>query len=192
MLCALCVPCAVLVLHRPALKTLSLSKCYLSSVLKGKTDRHGRPICTASSSAYAGTPGNSELNTQPLLRLLQHTEQLQMLELIDLPWLSDAVLTAAAEQTQLRQLESLSIVGIGNQHLTHGSLLGLTGLWKLRELRWHVGSVLDLMPDVQALAQLRGLMTVHLPHWLHNQMERWGAYAVLDSMPMCDVNVELA
>ncbi len=55
-----------------------------------------------------------------------------------------------------------------------------------------MGGQLELMPDVQALAQLKGLMTVHLPHWLHQQMERWGAYAVLDSMPLCDVNVKLA
>lgn len=172
----------------------------MGAVVKGRSDSRGRPIIIpypadqgGPTPQAAGCDAHTVSAQHPLLMLLQHTQRLRMLELIDLPWLSDAVLSAAAAQTHLqRQLETLSVVGIGNQLLTHGSLLGLTGLRKLRELRWHVGSVLELMPDVQALAQLQGLMRVHLPHWLHQQMERWGAYAVLDSMPLCDVDVELA
>jgi hypothetical protein len=164
----------------------------MGSIEKGASTREGKPIIIQDASlAFASIRPSDISQTHPLLLLLQHTPQLQMLELINLPWLTDALLSAAAAQVQLRALSSLSVIGIGNQHLTHGALLGLTSLRKLRELRWHVGSVLELMPDVNALAQLQGLMAVHLPHWLHTQMERWGAYAVLDSMPLCDVNVEL-
>lgn len=169
----------------------------MGSVTKGVSTRAGYPVILRDSPAQpdslaaARTAGSASTLLPPLLQFLQHTPQLHMLELIHLPWLSDALLSAAAAQTQLRALRSLSVVGIGNQHLTHGALLGLTRLSKLRELRWHVGSVLDLMPDVQALAQLQGLMIVHFPHWLCGQFERWGGYAVLDSMPLCDVNAEL-
>lgn len=144
----------------------------------------------------AGTTSTSSSSAaqqqHPLLLLLQHTSQLQQLELIGLVWLSDSLLMQVAATTQLRSLSSLSVVGVGNTYLTHGALLGLTSLKSLRDLRWHVGDVLSLMPDVRALAELKGLMRLSLPHWLHAQMERWGAYAVLRSMPLCDVNVELA
>jgi hypothetical protein len=50
--------------------------------------------------------------------------------------------------------------------------------------------VLELMPDMVALAKLKGLVALHIPTWMHQQMERWGAYAVLDSLPLCDVHVE--
>jgi hypothetical protein len=164
----------------------------MGSIEKGASTRKGKPIIIQDASlAFVSIRASDISQTHPLLLLLQRTPQLQMLELINLPWLTDALLSSAAAQVQLRALSSLSVIGIGNQHLTHGALLGLTSLRKLRELRWHVGSVLELMPDVNALAQLQGLMTVHVPHWLHSQMERWGAYAVLDSMPLCDVNVEL-
>ena len=167
---------------------MSLSKCCLGSIKKGTSTPQGYPIIVQDTSCL---PVAADGSPNPLVQLLQQTQRLHRLELIGLPWLTDALLAAAAAQTQLRGLSSLSILGVGNQELTHGGLLGLTRLCKLRELRWHVGDVLALMPDVKALEQLRGLLTLHIPNWLHSQMERWGAYAVLDSMPMCDVNVEL-
>lgn len=99
-------------------------------------------------------------------------------------------LTASASGSSLRCLTSLSVLGIGNPGLGHGGLLGLTTLKQLRLLRWHVGDVLELMPDMGALAKLKGLVALAIPTWLHAQMERWGAYAVLDSLPLCDVHVE--
>jgi hypothetical protein len=173
----------------------------MGSIEKGITSRWGYPVIVQDSppepngspaAAPAAADGAVGTPLPPLLQFLQHTPQLHMLELIHLPWLTDEVLSAAAQKTQLRGLSSLSVVGIGNQQLTHGALLGLTGLSKLRELRWHVGSPFDLLPDVQALAQLQGLMTVHFPHWLCAQFERWGGYAVLEELPMCDVNAEMA
>jgi hypothetical protein len=163
----------------------------MGSIHKGISTQQGQPLVVRNAIAVAPTDAAVVGDSHPLLLLLQHTRQLRALELINLPWLTDAVLAAAAGQTQLQGLSSVSVVGIGNQHLTHGALLGLTGLRKLRELRWHVGDILELMPDVNALAQLKGLVLLSIPHWLHNQMERWGAYAVLDSMPLCDVNVEV-
>ncbi|WIA15982.1 hypothetical protein OEZ85_012722 [Tetradesmus obliquus] len=99
-------------------------------------------------------------------------------------------LTGSASGSSLRCLTSLSVLGIGNPGLSHGGLLGLTTLKQLRLLRWHVGDVLELMPDMGALAKLKGLVALAIPTWLHAQMERWGAYAVLDSLPLCDVHVE--
>lgn len=175
--------------HRETLTTLSLSKCFVGSILKGASTRHGCAIVVHDSSS---SPTLADGSPNPLLRLLQLTSELCRLELINMPALTDALLAAAAAQTQLHGLSSLSVLGLGNQNLTHGALLGLTQLRRLRELRWHVGDVLELMPDVNALGQLKALMTLSIPNWLHSQMERWGAYAVLDSMPLCDVNVELA
>lgn len=175
-------------LCRDALASISLSKCYLGIVEPSSNASDGD---AAIADDVSSDPVTASGNQHPLMQLLQRTEQLRMLELIDLSWLNDQLLAAVGAITQLRGLSSLSVVGVGSQGLTHGALLGLTGLKKLRELRWHVGDVLELMPDVNALAQLKGLMTLHIPSWLHAQMERWGAYAVLDSMPLCDVHVEL-
>lgn len=127
----------------------------------------------------------------PLLRLLAATRCLSQLELIHLHWLRDDLLAAAAALPMLRGLGTLSVLGVGNQAVTHGGLLGLTTLRKLRRLRWHVGDALELLPDMAALAQLRGLVALHVPTWLHAQMERWGAYDVLNSLPLCDVHVEV-
>lgn len=120
--------------------------------------------------------------------LLQELPVLQHLELANLHHVDDQVLCQAVQD--LTSLESLSIVGIGNQQLTHGALLGLTRLRKLRQLRWHVGDVLDMLPDLSSLAMLKGLMALYVHTPLHTQMERWGGYAVLDSLPFCDVHVE--
>jgi hypothetical protein len=136
---------------------------------------------------------------QPLVLLLRNSPNLQQLELADMhhSQLNDALLAAAAAleaagltTSSLRCLTSLSVLGIGNQGLSHGGLLGLTSLVKLRVLRWHVGDVLELMPDMGALAKLKGLVALHIPTWMHQQMECWGAYAVLDSLTLCDVHVE--
>jgi hypothetical protein len=148
---------------------------------------------------------------QPLVVLLRHLPYLQQLELANMhhSQLNDGLLAAAAAPSStaadgmasgpglsagscssLTCLTSLSVLGIGNPGLSHGGLLGLTRLEKLRVLRWHVGDVLELMPDMGALAKLKGLVALHIPTWLHAQMERWGAYAVLDSLPLCDVHVE--
>lgn len=125
---------------------------------------------------------------QGLPCLLQQLQGLQQLELIDLPQLDNQMLGQAV--SALTSLQSLSVVGIGNQQLTHGGLLGLTCLKKLRQLRWHVGDVLDMLPDLTSLAKLKGLVALYIHTALHTQMERWGAYAVLDSLPFCDVHVE--
>jgi hypothetical protein len=152
---------------------------------------------------------------QPLVVLLRHLPHLQQLELANMhhSQLNDSLLAAAAAAgvavvntnpaaagldaaagltggASLRCLSSLSVLGIGNPGLSHGGLLGLTTLEQLRVLRWHVGDVLELMPDMGALAKLKGLVALHIPTWLNSQMERWGAYAVLDSLPACDVHVE--
>jgi hypothetical protein len=128
----------------------------------------------------------------PLLVLLrQHATRLAQLELADLQWLTDDLLCVAAAVPSLRGLASLSVIGVGNQAITHGGLLGLTGLGRLRRLRWHVGDALALMPDMAALGCLKGLVALHLPIWLHAQLDRWGAYAVLDDLPLCDVHVEV-
>jgi hypothetical protein len=141
------------------------------------------------------------MTQQPLVVLLHNLPHLQQLELANMhhSQLNDGLLAAAAAaapaaagvvSSSLRCLTSLSVLGIGNQGLSHGGLLGLTNLAKLRVLRWHVGDVLELMPDMGALAKLKGLVALHIPTWMHQQMERWGAYAVLDSLPLCDVHVE--
>jgi hypothetical protein len=185
-------------LRRVSLETVSLAKCVLDGIQKGASTRKGDPIivvngyqpwCSTSSSSSAST--QQQQQQYPLQLLLQHTPKLRTLELIDLPWLSDAVLGAAAAEPNMRGLRSLSVVGVAQQQPTNGGLLGLTRLRKLRELRWHVGDSLEPMPDLQALVQLKGLMRLHIPIWLHNKMERWGGYAALDSMPLCDVNVDL-
>jgi hypothetical protein len=128
--------------------------------------------------------------THPLPLLLSRLGGLQQLELISLPWLRDELLASAAALPSLTRLATLSVVAVSNPRVTHGGLLGLT-LPKLRVLRWHVGDVLELMPDVGALAALRGLVALHVPTWLHTQMVRWRAYGVLDKMPLCDAHVEL-
>jgi hypothetical protein len=57
-------------------------------------------------------------------------------------------------------------------------------------LRWHAGDAMDVIPDPSALLPLRALQALCLPAGLHCQMERWGAYDVLDRLPQCDVYVE--
>lgn len=156
------------------------------------------PVVTSPSSS--GCTFNSSHLQHPLVVMLRHLPALQQLELSGMQHtqLNDSLLAAAtasgpdltAHGPSLRALTSLSVLGVGNQSLTHGGLLGLTSLEKLRVLRWHVGDALELMPDMGALGKLRGLVALHIPTWLHAQMDRWGAYAVLDSLPFCDVHVE--
>eukprot|EP00775_Hariotina_reticulata_P004481 gene4481-4735_t len=132
------------------------------------------------------------------LRLQALPNQLQELQLTNMMVVVPATLPFSAHLTSLSLAHCLieqqmmnDRRGIGNQGLTHGGLLGLKALRKLRQLRWHVGDALELMPDMTALAQLKGLVALHIPSFLHNQMERWGGYAVLNNMPLCDVHVEM-
>lgn len=126
--------------------------------------------------------------SEALELLLAQLQDLQQLELINIRDLCNQQLGKLT--SKLASLRSLSVVDIGNPELTHGALLGLTCLTKLRRLRWHVGDVLDQMPDLTSLAKMKGLVSLHIPVALHTQMERWGGYAVLDALPFCDVHVE--
>lgn len=73
--------------------------------------------------------------------------------------------------------------------MTHAALQALGGLSRLRQLRWHVGDVTDLLPDVEAVRSLSSLVALHLPSYLHGQFARWSAYNALP--PLCDVHVEM-
>eukprot|EP00879_Flechtneria_rotunda_P032917 GHRR01036378.1.p2 GENE.GHRR01036378.1~~GHRR01036378.1.p2 ORF type:complete len:138 (+),score=45.32 GHRR01036378.1:195-608(+) len=132
----------------------------------------------------------SDSQQHVLHTLLQDMQSLQQLELAYLKFMSNDILCAALGEPALGRLSSLSVIGIGNDKLTHGSLVALTGLRQLRKLRWHVGDLMDLLPDLRALAQLKSLVSFHIPSGLHTNMERWQGYPVLDYMPFCDVHVE--
>jgi hypothetical protein len=188
------------------LTSLSLAHCFIKQQVASdsRSATGGGNSCVVNNrrSRRSITSQNAADDTpkmHALSLLLYSTHNLQQLELINLPWLDDAVLAAAAASAAAgaaitgcnQGLSSLSVAGIGNQSLTHGGLLGLRPLRKLRQLRWHVGDALELMPDMTALAQLTGLMALHIPTFLHNQMERWGGYAVLSKMRLCDVHVEM-
>ncbi|KAF6266026.1 hypothetical protein COO60DRAFT_639825 [Scenedesmus sp. NREL 46B-D3] len=196
----------------------SLSQAALPSPTAAAARTPG-PAAAGSSPSYNGASSShavfdASTLQQPLVVLLRRLPYLQQLELADMhhSQLNDRLLAAAAAAaagvaaapsssgpgltgrtgcSSLRCLTSLSVLGVGNQGLSHGGLLGLTSLAKLRALRWHVGDVLELMPDMGALSKLKGLVALHIPTWLHVQMERWGAYAVLVSLPLCDVHVEV-
>lgn len=60
--------------------------------------------------------------------------------------------------------------------VTHAALQLLAGLTKLRQLRWHVGDVTDLLPDVAAVKSLSSLVSLHLPSYLHGQFRCGGAW----------------
>ena len=84
------------------------------------------------------------------------------------------------------------MLAVGNPDVTHGALLALTGLKDLHMLRWHVGDFMELLPAVDVLTQFQNLVSLHLPPWVHHQMDRWSGYNVLDQLPCCDVHVEAA
>jgi hypothetical protein len=60
--------------------------------------------------------------------------------------------------------------------VTHAALQAISTLTRLRQLRWHVGDVTDLLPDVAALKSMQGLVSLHLPSYLHGQFSRWCAW----------------
>lgn len=114
-------------------------------------------------------------------------ERLQHLELIDMPVLKDEHFAAI---DKLRCLTTLSVVAVGNVNMTHAALQHITDLKHLRLLRWHVGDNFDPLPDVQSLARLTSLISLCVPNSLNAQMDRWGAYSILNEMPLCDVSIE--
>ena len=73
--------------------------------------------------------------------------------------------------------------------VTHAALQALSGLSRLRQLRWHVGDVTDMLPDVSCFKGLASLVAFHLPSYLHGQFARWNGYSALP--PLCDAHVEM-
>ncbi|KAF8059430.1 Chlorophyllase-1 [Scenedesmus sp. PABB004] len=174
-----------------SLTVLSLSHCWLQRGWAPPPpppppQRGAAPGCAA-----AGAAG-----PEPLVALLRGLGALEDLELAEFhpSQLNDALLAAAAAGpapdggAALRGLTSLAVLGIGNQGLTHGGLAGLSGLARLRVLRWHVGDALAPAPAPSLLAALRGLVSLHVPTFLHAALERWGGYAVLQDLRACDVH----
>lgn len=111
---------------------------------------------------------------------------LRSLELVALPGLRDDDFAGLG---RLTALTTLLVCASGTVEVTHAALQALTGLTRLRQLRWHVGDVTDLLPDVASLRCLESLVALHLPSYLHGQFARWSAYNALP--PLCDVHVEM-
>ncbi|GBF92884.1 hypothetical protein Rsub_05503 [Raphidocelis subcapitata] len=118
--------------------------------------------------------------------LLRALPALRSVELVGMPHLRDEDFAGIGALTALT---SLLVCASGTIEVTHASLQAISGLTRLRQLRWHVGDVTDLLPDVAALKGLSSLVSLHLPSYLHGQFSRWSAYNALP--PLCDVHVEM-
>lgn len=169
--------------HRPQLTSLSLaSVCVLPAESQQTSGRDVTPVeaprwepCAAAlADVAAQLPG------------------LQRLEVIHVPGLDDATLGAtAAALGPFGTLTSLGVLAVGNQAVTHGSLVAVaSALAPLRVLRWHVGGPCDQMLHVRALARLSRLVCLHIPPWVDAQLTRWNGRAVLKQLPLCETIVE--
>lgn len=152
--------------------------------------------CTVVAPSDVSTPPGDALGPHLLLGqeadmrwhlpLLKALPALRSVELVAVPLLRDEDFAGIG---RLTALTSLLVCASGTIEVTHAALQPLSSLTRLRQLRWHVGDVTDLLPDVASLKSLKSLVALHLPSYLHGQFSRWSAYLALP--PLCDVHVEM-
>lgn len=124
-----------------------------------------------------------------LVQCLQGLKRLEALTMDEVMGLSDSHCTEVFPN--LRHLTSLTVIAVGNTHVTHCGLHSLHHCTRLRHLRWNVGDMMDLIPDVVALLPLTQLLHLSIPAGLHHQMTRWSAWGFMDGpLSLCDVQIE--